>query len=86
MADTTHTVEQDIARIKEDIASLRTDMGKVKEDVTSLKADMIGIKAEMKYFATKADLEHMGRMLIMWNVSSIIALTGIVVAIVRLLR
>ena len=93
MADTTHTVEQDIARIKEDIASLKTDMGRVKEDITSLKTDMAVIKAEMKGFATKEDLqmvraeiEHMGRTLIMWNVSSMIALAGIVVAIVRFMK
>ncbi len=90
MADTTHTVEQDIA-------SLKTHMARVKEDVTSLKMDVAGIKAKMESFATKADLEavkgelktdieRMGRILIMWNVSSMIALVGIVVAIVRLLR
>ena len=55
------------------------------------------IKAEMKHFATKADLEavkgdlrteieHMGRTLIMWNISSMIALAGIVVAVVRFMR
>ncbi len=79
MADTTHMVEQDIARIK--------------EDITLLKTDMTVIKAKMEYFATKEDLqmvrakiEHMGRTLIMWNVSSIIAVVGVVVAIVRFLR
>ena len=86
MADTTHTIEQDITRIKEDVASLKQDMVRVKEDIA-------GIKGEMKYFATKADLEavkgsieHMGRTLIMWHVSSMIALAGIIVAIFKFMR
>lgn len=83
MADTTHTIEQDIA-------SLKVDMSRVKEDIA-------GIKAEMKHFATKSDLEsvrgdlrteieRMGRTLIMWIVSAMIAQAGIITAIFKLIR
>ena len=99
MADTAHTVEQDVTQIKEDIASLKTDMTVIKAEMKyfATKEDIADIKAEMKHFATKADLEavkgdlrteieHMGRTLIMWNISSMIALAGIVVAVVRFMR
>ncbi|MBI5428305.1 MAG: hypothetical protein HZA02_08530 [Nitrospinae bacterium] len=74
MADTV-TLEQDIHRIKEDIASIKAEM---KHFAT--KADLEAVKGDLR-----AEIERMGRTLIMWNVSSIIALTGIVVAVVKLL-
>lgn len=83
MADTTHTIEQDIAKIKEDVASLKMDNAvfKTKMESFATKADLEMVKGDLK-----ADIERMGRILIMWNVSSMIALVGIVVAIVRLLK
>ncbi|MBI5427666.1 MAG: hypothetical protein HZA02_05215, partial [Nitrospinae bacterium] len=72
------TLEQDIHQIKEDVAALRKEIAVLHEDQAVLKA-------EMKHFATKEDVERMGRTLIMWNVSSMIALAGIVVAVVKLI-
>lgn len=76
-----------------DTATLEQDIARIKEDITSLKTDMAVMRSKMESFATKEDLqmvraeiEHMGRTLIMWNVSSMIALAGIVVAIVRFMR
>lgn len=66
-----------------DIATLEQDITRIKDDLSALKTDMAAIKAEMKHLAAKEDVERMGRTLIMWNVSSIIAIAGIIVAVVK---
>jgi hypothetical protein len=86
MADTA-TLEQDIARIKEDIAGIKAEMKHfaTKADLEALKgtlnSDLEALKGDLR-----TEIEHMGRTLIMWNVSSMIALAGIVVAIVRFMK
>ena len=83
MADTTHAIEQDITRIKEDIAGIKAEMKHfaTKADLEAVKGDL---KAEIE--AVKGSIEHMGRTLIMWHVSSMIALAGIIVAIFKFMR
>ena len=66
-----------------DIADLEHDIARIKEDVAFLKRELDVLQVRSEYFATKADVEHMGRVIIMWNISSMIALAGIVVAIVK---
>ena len=88
------TLEHDIARIKEDIAGIKAEMkhfatkadlevvkGDLRSDLEAVKGDL---RAEIE--AVRSEIEHMGRVIIMWNVSSMIALTGIVVTIVKFLE
>ena len=73
------TLEHDIAGIKAEMKHFATkaDLEAVKGD---LRSDLEAVKGDLR-----AEIERMGRTLIMWNVSSMIALAGIVVAIVKFL-
>lgn len=78
MAEIAH-LEQDISEIKKDLSSLRGD-------VSTLKTDMAVLKTEANNYATKAELEKMGRTIIMWLSGMIIASTSLILASLRFSR
>jgi hypothetical protein len=67
---------------KEDIARLERA---TKEDIARLKEDIAGLRTELR--TTRAELvtevERMGRVVIMWNVGTLIAIASVVFAIIR---
>ncbi|MBI5428510.1 MAG: hypothetical protein HZA02_09575 [Nitrospinae bacterium] len=75
---------------EKDIIQIEQDVNQIKGDIVSLKSDLRNlytkIETELKYMATKADVEQMGRVLVMWMVGSIIAVSGIVFAVARYIR
>jgi hypothetical protein len=60
----------------ERISKLEDTMGQVREDLAE-------IKATLPHLSTKADVEKMGRSIVMWNVGTLLAVAGIIFAIVR---
>jgi hypothetical protein len=56
-----------------------------KEDIAKLKGDIADLHTELR--TTRADLvtevERMGRVVIMWNVGTLLAVAGLVFAIIR---
>ena len=56
-----------------------------KEDIAKLKEDIAGLRTELR--TTRAELvtevERMGRVVIMWNVGTLLAVAGLVFAIIR---
>ena len=75
MADT-HTIEQDIVSLKAEVKYLAT-----KEDLQVVRTEIEAVRGDLK-----ADIERMGRTLIMWVVSAMIALTGVFAAITKLIK
>lgn len=79
MTETAH-IEQDITQIKTDLTALREDVDELKQNVTILNT-----KSES--FATKAEVEKMGRTIIMWLTGIIIGCTSILAGIIiRVIR
>ncbi|HEX2245717.1 MAG TPA: hypothetical protein VHH94_05460 [Gammaproteobacteria bacterium] len=74
--------KEDIAALKEDIARLeratKEDIAKLKEDIADLRTELRTTRAELV-----AEIERMGRVVIMWNVGTLIAVASVVFAILR---
>jgi hypothetical protein len=78
---------------KEDIARLeratKEDIGRLKEAIARLelvtKDDIADLRTELRTTHAKlaAEIERMGRVVIMWNVGTLIAVAGLVFAIIR---
>jgi len=88
-------LEHDVNQIKEELKVISTKVAVIENDLryTATKADVEQIKEQLKHMSTKADvcqlearMEHAMRNLIMWVVSSIIAMTGIAFAIARYVK
>ncbi len=89
--------KEDIARLeratKEDITRLeratKEDTGQLKEAIARLelvtKDDIADLRTELRTTHAKlaAEIERMGRVVIMWNVGTLIAVAGLVFAIIR---
>jgi hypothetical protein len=75
--------EKDILQIERDIGQMKGDIASLKSDVRNLSTK---IDSELKHMATKADVEQMGRLLVMWMVGSMIAISGIVFAVARYIK
>jgi hypothetical protein len=89
--------KEDIARLeratKEDITRLeratKEDIGQLKEAIARLelvtKDDIADLRTELRTTHAKlaAEIERMGRVVIMWNVGTLIAVAGLVFAIIR---
>ena len=76
-----------------DIANLEQDVNQIKLELKTISTKVAVIENDLKYTATKGDvsqleakMEHSMRNLIMWVVSSIIAMTGIAFAIARYVK
>jgi hypothetical protein len=74
--------KEDIAALKEDIVRLeratKEDIAKLKEDIADLRTELRTTRAELV-----AEIERMGRVVIMWNVGTLIAVASVVFAILR---
>lgn len=67
----------------ERIERLESDMKEIRQEITGLRVDMAHMSGRLDHFATHADVERMGRTIIMWNVGTLIAVAGLVFAIIR---
>jgi pheromone shutdown protein TraB len=67
--------KEDIAKLKEDIVRLELA---TKEDIADLRTELHTARAEL---TTK--IERMGRVVVMWNVGTVIAVVSVVFAILR---
>jgi hypothetical protein len=67
----------------------KADIAEVKRDIESLrlatKADIAELKTELKtdIANVRTEIERMGRVIVMWNVGTLIAVASIVFAIMR---
>ena len=73
-------VEEDLAR-----AAARAVIGAEEKEKLATKADLAELKAELKVDIAnvRTEIERMGRVVIMWNVGTVIAMASIVFAIMR---
>jgi hypothetical protein len=73
-------VEEDLAR-----AAARAVIGAEEKEKLATKADLAEFKAELKVDIAnvRTEIERMGRVVIMWNVGTVIAMASIVFAIMR---
>jgi hypothetical protein len=73
-------VEEDLAR-----SAARAVMGAEEKEKLATKADLAELKAELKVdiAAVRTEIERMGRVVIMWNVGTLIAVASLVFAIMR---
>lgn len=76
----------DIANLEHDVNQIKVAVVSLQDNQASMREDVAAIKAELKHMATKADVEQMGRLLVMWMVGSMIAVSGIVFAVARYIR
>jgi len=67
--------EGNMDNIEKRIEKLESNMEEVKLNVQEIKT---GMEAAFTTFATHADVERMGQIIIMWNVGTMIATAGIV--------
>ncbi len=56
-----------------------------KEDIAKLKEDIAGLRTELRTTRVEfvTEVERMGRVVIMWNVRTLLAVAGFVFAIIR---
>ncbi len=73
-------VEEDLAR-----SAARAVIGAEEKEKLATKADLAELKAELKVdiAAVRTEIERMGRVVIMWNVGTLIAVASLVFAIMR---
>ena len=73
-------VEEDLAR-----SAARAVIGAEEKEKLATKADLAELKAELKVDIAnvRTEIERMGRVVIMWNVGTVIAMASIVFAIMR---
>jgi hypothetical protein len=67
--------KNDIADLKQEIAALRLA---TKNDIDELR-----LATMQEIAALRTEIERMGRLTIMWNIGTIIAMAGVVFAILR---
>ena len=73
---------------------LEKRVARLEDDVSEMKTDIAGIKARLDSTlpnvatkdGVKAEVEKMGRLVIMWNVGTLIAVAAIVFGILRYLK
>jgi hypothetical protein len=73
-------IEEDLAR-----SAARAVIGAEEKEKLATKADLAELKAELKVDIAnvRTEIERMGRVVIMWNVGTVIAMASIVFAIMR---
>jgi hypothetical protein len=73
-------VEEDLAR-----SAARAVIGAEEKEKLATKVDLAELKAELKVdiAAVRTEIERMGRVVIMWNVGTLIAVASLVFAIMR---
>jgi hypothetical protein len=73
-------IEEDLAR-----SAARAVIGAEEKEKLATKADLAELKAELKVDIAnvRTEIERMGRVVIMWNVGTVIAMASVVFAIMR---
>ena len=76
-------LKEDIAVIRSEIATLRSEL---KEDFASVTTGVVSLRSELKedFASVKAELRQELAAIIKWNVATMIAMTAIVLAALRL--
>jgi hypothetical protein len=80
-------VEEDLARdaARAVIGAEEKEKLATKVDIAELRSELAEIKAELKtdIANVRVEIERMGRVVIMWNVGTVIAMASVVFAIMR---